>query len=160
MVFAAGTAAALSAQSGAEVGPQVVSTAGGTAKTAQIQVSWTLGELAVGTWTLNDGRILTEGFHQPRLQVAPVLENAQLAVAILPNPVQSLLQVQVSQKTVQPLGATLVDLQGRQLLQLNNLEVGTTRIDFSQYPGGIYLLHFHYSQQERPVETFKVVKAN
>ncbi|WP_373551752.1 T9SS type A sorting domain-containing protein [Haliscomenobacter sp.] len=150
--------AALSGQA-QSLTPEVLSTAGGTinSPSKQIRLAWTLGETAVLRWTTPGGGSVTEGFHQPVLQVSN-LQNPSIAlVRIAPNPVQSQLFLTIDQKEEKELSAILSDVQGRVLTKLRHLTIGNTELDLNKYPAGVYFLSLQY-YNEAPLQTFKVVK--
>lgn len=138
--------------------PEVISTAGGKMQTATISLDWTLGETAVSRWNTPRG-FTTEGFHQPILEVSLLPEYSSPKVSIAPNPVQSTLNVLVSDAKQKVLFGQLVDIQGRVLVQRTNLSSGNTEFNLSNLPSGIYFLKVS-QQNGKPIEVFKVVKAN
>ncbi len=138
--------------------PEVISTAGGKMQAGSIQLAWTLGETAVTRWTTPQG-FVTEGFHQPILEVTLLPEYAAPTVRIAPNPVQSTLNVQLQVQTKQSLFANLVDVQGRVVIKRTILQLGNTELDLSNLPSGMYFLNV-MPQQGKPIEVFKVVKTH
>ena len=123
-----------------------------------IQLAWTLGETAVARWNTPQGMV-TEGFHQPILEVTLLPEYTAPTVRIAPNPVQSTLNVQLQEQTKQSLFANLVDVQGRVVIQRTTLQLGNTEMDLSNLPAGLYFLNV-MPQQGKPIEVFKVVKTH
>jgi hypothetical protein len=138
--------------------PEVISTAGGKMQTATISLDWTLGETAVSRWNTTGG-FTTEGFHQPILEVSLLPEYSSPKVSIAPNPVQSTLNVLVSDAKQKALFAQLVDIQGRVLVQRTNLSQGNTEFNLSNLPSGTYFLKVS-QQNGKPIEVFKVVKTH
>jgi hypothetical protein len=136
--------------------PQVISNAGGTFSNSGIKMSWTLGETAVAHITTSGGAI-TEGFHQPSLQVIAPGSSDAIAIKIAPNPVQSTLNVQIPASNQSEWVATLTDASGRVLLRKTRLQTGNTELDLSNYPEGVYFLGLQDSGN-RAQQTFKVVK--
>lgn len=137
--------------------PEVLSSAGETSKSGKISLSWTLGETAVLRWSTPSGGSVTEGFHQPQLLVSK-LENPVVAlVSIVPNPVQSQLQLIIDQKEEKELTAILTDVQGRVLTKLTRLGIGKTELNLENYSSGVYFLSIQYTNG-LPLQTFKVIK--
>ncbi|AEE48225.1 T9SS type A sorting domain-containing protein [Haliscomenobacter hydrossis] len=136
--------------------PEVISTAGGKMQAGSIQLAWTLGETAVARWNTPQGMV-TEGFHQPVLEVTLLPEYTAPTVRIAPNPVQSTLNVQLQEQTKQILFANLVDVQGRVLIKRTTLQLGNTELDLSNLPAGMYFLNVMH-QNGKTLEVFKVVK--
>ena len=137
--------------------PQVLSNAGNTVLGQGGSLSWTLGEAAVSRWQSTDNKnSVTEGFHQPQLQVSPVNIQDEQWVQIVPNPVRGMLNLLALSTKQELYLANLVDAQGRVLLK--DLKVnGKAEIDMSQYPAGIYILSIRQSGNS-PVQNHKVVK--
>ena len=138
--------------------PEVISTAGGKMQAGSIQLAWTLGETAVARWNTPRGMV-TEGFHQPILEVTLLPEYTAPTVRIAPNPVQSTLNVQLQEQNKQLLFANLVDVKGRIVIQRTTLQLGNTEMDLSNLPAGLYFLNV-MPQQGKPIEVFKVVKTH
>ena len=136
--------------------PEVLSTAGGKMQARGIQLAWTLGEPAVARWTTPQG-FVTEGFHQPILEVTLLPEYTAPTVRIAPNPVQSTLNVQLQEQTKQLLFASLVDVHGRVLIKRTTLQLGNTELDLNNLPAGLYFLNV-MRQNGKTLEVFKVVK--
>lgn len=136
--------------------PEVISTAGGKMQAGSIQLAWTLGETAVARWNTPRGMV-TEGFHQPILEVTLLPEYTAPTVRIAPNPVQSTLNVQLQEQTKQLLFASLVDVHGRVLIKRTTLQLGNTELDLNNLPAGLYFLNV-MRQNGKTLEVFKVVK--
>lgn len=137
--------------------PQVLSNAGSTIVTSEMRLSWTLGEVAVSKWQAT-GSVgsLTEGFHQPRLQVSQAIQGELYPVQILPNPVQSMLNLITVADGQEVYSASLQDAQGKVLVKDLVLK-GKTEIDMSSYPAGVYFLSIQQSGSS-PIQNHKVVK--
>jgi len=138
--------------------PEVISTAGGKMQSSTISLDWTLGEMAVTRWNTPNG-FTTEGFHQPILQITLLPEYSSPKVSIAPNPVQSTLNVRVSEAPQKTLFAQLVDVQGRILVQRTNLGLGNTEFNLSNLPAGTYFLQVSHLTG-KTIEAFKVVKTH
>ena len=137
--------------------PEVLSGAGGTIHTSNIQLAFTVGETSVARWSTPLGGFITEGFHQPTLVVSKVDEQNQVSVRIAPNPVQSKLFLFIDGKDTEEVTAILVDVQGKIMTQLNHLKGGNYELNLSEYPSGVYFLSLNHSNK-LPFQTFKVVK--
>lgn len=138
--------------------PEVISSAGGKMQNSSLTLDWTLGETAVSKWSSPTG-FTTEGFHQPILQVTLLPAYSSPKVSIAPNPVQSILNVQVMEASQKALFVQLVDVQGRILVQRTQLGSGNTELNMSDLPSGIYFLQV-LQQNGKTLEAFKVVKTN
>ncbi len=141
---------------GQSLTPQVLSNAGGSFSQNGVKMSWTLGETAVMHFSTAGGSV-TEGFHQPGLQIFGLDASAIVAIKIMPNPVQSTLNVQIPSANQSEWVATLSDEQGRILLRRTRLQSGNTELDLSHYPSGVYFLGMQEAGKNVP-QSFKVVK--
>jgi hypothetical protein len=70
----------------AQAKQEVIASAGGYNSTANISISWTLGETIIPTWS-SPGLILTHGFQQ-QIIITSVEENLdnQVKITVFPNP--------------------------------------------------------------------------
>lgn len=141
--------------------PSVIASDGGTAKAADISLSWTLGEYAVETIPAG-GKLYTQGFHQPLL-MAKVLYAANekvvtgYSVSLAPNPVQSLLNITIDAPTQENVQVSLVDLVGRSMLTKQASGKGSMQLDMSFYISGVYLLTVK-TLSGQLIRSFKVIK--
>ena len=153
-LLAAGLSYAVAAQ-------EVTAVAAGSGHTNALTLDWTLGELVTHTVTAPGG-YLTQGFHQPTLQV---LEPAAFpagdprAVAIFPNPARQELNVTVTGADYgdRPL-LDLLDMRGRLILTRSDVSPhGVRRIDVSALPSGVYQLRVSNTESALS-QTFTVIK--
>ena len=140
--------------------PDVLANAGQVSYTGNISLSWTLGEGFVSTLYYED-RILTQGFHQPLLQVMPV-ENTFVAnkmdIQVFPNPVTALLSVKLKADSDDELTLELLDLMGRRIFsRAVSFSDGEFDIEMNHLPASIYILRFSDSQGNR-IQTHTVSK--
>ncbi|MDC7240182.1 MAG: T9SS type A sorting domain-containing protein [Spirochaetales bacterium] len=133
---------------GQSIDRQVVSTAGGTFESSSISISWTLGELAIGTFSVGD-IMLTQGFHQGSLEVNSI-EDIELNFKLkaYPNPVTDFLVIETDRLGV---FFQIVDSNGKVLLN-GNIENETQEIDFTNFTSGFYFLWIEGNQ------THKIIK--
>lgn len=137
--------------------PQVLSNAGGTVLSPEMRISWTLGEVAVSQWQTNgNSGSITEGFHQPYLQVSQITYTEQELVKIVPNPVREMLNLFAISNDQELYIANLQDAQGRILIKNLKLK-GKAEIDMSIYPAGVYFLSIRQSGKTS-IQNHKVVK--
>lgn len=101
------------------ISPEVVASAGGHFQNGSVQLSWTLGEVMIDTYS-SSGNIITQGFHQTDLTVTSVEQTnaVSLDVNVFPNPTAQDLNVDVRGDHV-PLAITLYDLNGKLIMQEN-----------------------------------------
>lgn len=154
-----------SAQSG--LSPSVIASSGRTSHSGKIQLDWTLGEVAVATLSTPSG-FLTEGFQQPEVRfvesVQPNLPDASggmpaEAITIAPNPVSTLLTIQLPETWRQSASTAVLSNGNGQQIQITQITSGvaTSEIDLQAYPAGMYWLHL-VAKDDRQVQTFKVIK--
>lgn len=140
--------------------PQVFGSAGGAVLHNGVRINWTLGEAAVSRVYADNGKgSVTEGFHQPALQVRPVSDPNLLQVSIAPNPVLSVLNLGLPASVTSDVTATLSDAQGNVVLNRVQLKPGSTELDLSLFPAGMYFLTIRQADQPAG-QTYKVVKLN
>ncbi len=136
---------------------QVISAAGGSGSGQGVQVSWTLGETVIETFTGNQN-ILTQGFHQTRLVVTAVdpLEYPGLNLLVYPNPVSSVLRLECSGTETWKATCRLYHSDGKLMLFQ---QTGTLpgMIDMGNYAPGFYFLKVSRENGEH-LKTFKIVK--
>ena len=144
--------------------PAVISSQGSISKGNSIQLEWTIGEMATQT-IRSPGGLVTEGFHQPLLEVeiqegdknlSPLADDFNISIA--PNPVKALLAVDIQTGENQQIYFELLDPAGRRLQLLKaGIPVEGHQIDMSNYPSGMYYLRFT-TQEGELIQTFKVSK--
>ena len=145
--------------------PSIIASDGGINKAAGISLEWTLGELTVESLSTAD-RLYTQGFHQPLLVVKnlPLVEVkevkmlAEYKITVAPNPVLSILMVNINTEKKEKLNLTLTDVAGRQILvQAFNGRSNTTQIDMSRMTSGVYVLELR-NLTGQLIKSFQVIK--
>ncbi len=140
--------------------PEVIATAGDHFANGNAQMSWTLGEPVIETYSTGAAQ-LTQGFHQTKLTIVAVDDlSAAFQVRVYPNPSSGWVSIE-AQSDAPAFGVALSDVQGRVLLsQAATASLGLPRtLDLSGYAPGMYLLHLR-SQDGQNIQTFKIVKHN
>jgi hypothetical protein len=148
--------------------PVVLSSNGGVGTSGNMQVEWTLGELAVEGLS-GQARSYTEGFHQPTLLVEQVEmvyppfrpgneRDDQSLIMIAPNPVATELTIRFNSDTREQWYCQVRDANGALISQrtLNVLD-GHTELDVADLAEGLYFIHF-IAVEDGEVTVFKVVK--
>ena len=136
---------------------QVISAAGGSGTGTNVQLSWTVGEPVIETFT-GSSAILTQGFHQSKLLVTALdpMVFPGLILTVFPNPVSSSLQLDVKGDVRTNLSFQIFDINGKLVLN-RKLESLPGLINMESYVSGTYLLKV-YQEEGEPVKTFKIVK--
>jgi len=151
-----------SAQSG--LSPSVLASSGSNSHSGKVYLDWTLGEVAVATLSTPSG-FLTEGFHQPGLlrveAVLPNGDNASVteAITIAPNPVSTLLFIQIPETWSQSASTvSMFDATG-QLIQSGQIKPGvaTSEWNMGAHPAGTYWMRI-VANDSKQMQTFKVIK--
>lgn len=140
----------------------VISAAGGADKSDNIELEWTLGEVA--TETLTDiNSLYTQGFHQPVLSAEKIKSKPQLIsalknISIFPNPASGIINIQFGFTSDEKLFVILYDLYGQELLRKEN-PAGSTllQLNLSKYAHGTYLLKIQNSTGS-DFSNYKIIK--
>lgn len=151
-----------------QLSPVVLSSNGGVGTSGNMQLEWTLGELAVEGLT-GQPKSYTEGFHQPTLLVEQVEmvyppirpdsdHEKQTLITISPNPVATELTIRFVSDTEEQLYCQVRDANGALLSDRKlNTQDGNTQIDVTDLAPGLYFIHF-IATDDGTVTVFKVVK--
>lgn len=146
-----------------QLSPSVVASGGDVSRSATISLEWTLGEFAVESVS-SDRSLYTQGFHQPYLQVKEIhtataaTEMTDYKITIAPNPVQSVLNVNLQQFLSERLSLSLVDLYGRRVMtKIVEGKSTSSLVDMSGMISGIYLLEIRNATGQL-IKVFRVVK--
>ena len=133
---------------GQKVDRHVTAAGGDYYEAASTNISWTLGEIAVGNYIVGD-LLLTQGFHQGNMEVTSIGDfQAGFALKAYPNPVLDILIVETEK---QDLNYRLIDIYGK-VLKNGTIETSSFKLDFTSYPSGIYFLWVDENQ------THKIIK--
>jgi hypothetical protein len=134
---------------GQDLQQDVIAAAGDHFESGDVSVSWTLGEVVIGTLE-SEEHILTQGFQQGDLSISNLVEQSELGFIIeaFPNPVQDKLTVKFDKEK---LSYQVVDILGK--IHLNGtIYNGSGTIDFADQKEGIYFLVVDHRR------THKIVK--
>jgi hypothetical protein len=135
---------------------QVIATSSGNDQNSDLSIEWTLGEPVIAT--LSTGTIvLTQGFHQPDLEVTVIksLDGLPYTVEAYPNPTDELLLIQLKNAEARDFQYLLYDMTGK-VLEQKKLESDITAINMLNYPAGVYLLKV--MQMDNEIKTFEIIK--
>lgn len=138
-------------------GQEVLSSAGQTQKAADTELSWTIGETVIETWS-NPTSTLTQGFHQTRITITAIseIEWPGLKINVFPNPVRNTLNIEFNSLPEEML-FVVIDLLGK-TIQRDFIKGNNTYLDFSNLADGQYILKIQ-TKAGKPVQTFKIVKS-
>jgi hypothetical protein len=136
----------------------VIASAGGYNATADISISWTLGETIVPTYeNIPSNLILTHGF-QPQLiitAVEKILENV-VNITIYPNPASDIVTITFDEAVDDEIQVSFLNAQGK-LVKTDIIEatMAEKQINLQDLPGGIYFLKLTKGKLSN---VYKVVK--
>lgn len=136
---------------------QVVISSNGDSKTVGgMEVSWTIGEVIIETFTGNTA-IVTQGFHQPGLSVTAVTEVLfpEMEISLFPNPTADILSLQFSEY-IEGLRYILLDVTGK-VLENKQILAADVRISMSPYAKGAYILKV-IDDSLQNIQTFRVIR--
>lgn len=137
---------------------QVISSAGTTTEIPGYEVSWTIGEPVISTFT-NATNTLTQGFHQSKLIVSAIEGNmfSGLKLVVYPNPAKDILYIKSEGISDWNFSYMLFDIDSRLLLQ-GKMEINPQSVDMISYPSGSYLLKVIAADNINQVQLFKIIK--
>jgi hypothetical protein len=136
---------------------QVISSAGASATGTGVQLSWTIGEPVIETFT-GTSAILTQGFHQSRLTVTAIDPTLfpELDLSVYPNPVSTSLRLVISGDKLQNLTYRLYNIEGKAIID-KDIENSPELIKMELFSSGTYILKV-FRDENIPLKTFKVIK--
>ena len=156
LLFAFMAAAGVHFARAQSVTPSVVNASGGYFTAGGTQLSYSLGEVAIQTFTANS-KILTQGVLQPEAintgiknQIIP-----QSSISIYPNPFSSKVWVKID-PPIENGRVIIYSMNGDKVYE-NNFD--PDGFELSVLKPGIYMLFVMYKGNEQ-VSTFKIVKTN
>ncbi len=135
---------------------EVVSTAGESQQAGSYELSWTIGEPVMETLS-SGSNSLTQGFHQTKLIVTAITkpEISEFEIQIFPNPTADFVNIQF-QSVIKNISYQLYNNTGS-LIQQNKIVSANTRLNFSNYASGQYILKIT-EETNCPIQTFKIIK--
>ena len=135
---------------------EVISSGGETQSASGYEISWTIGEPMIETFT-GGSNILTQGFHQSKLTVTSLTENLYLDIKlkVFPNPTNDFVLIQFNE-LIENSGYSLFNLTGK-VLESKLITSTETRLDLRNYASGQYILKLT-KNSTKPLQTFKIIK--
>lgn len=135
---------------------QIITAAGDAPKTSTSSLQWTVGQIVTGSET--DGTTyLFQGYQQSTIIVSDIYENDSLdyALKVYPNPVNSLLTIEVGKQGQFVLVAKLFSVSGK---EYSHFEIKDHKhiIDLYEFSSGTYILIL--SENNNIVRTYKIIK--
>lgn len=135
---------------------EIVANSGSHFTTNQKQISWTIGEPVITTFS-NENFHLTQGFHQTKIMVTAVNQISELTANILayPNPTSDVLKVKIDNAEQQGLHCILYSTDGRMMFQ-KQIESSISEIPMHSYVSATYFLKVFDS--DKALKIFKIIK--
>ena len=133
---------------------QVVGSAGNTATSGNIQLTWTIGEPIVNTAT-STNNVLTQGFNQGVLLITAIDDLKNTTVSIQPNPTSDFAIIKLDDQNLSNAQYTLTDINGK-VIQQNKIENKQTSVSFQDLANATYFIQVITNNQK--AKTFKVIK--
>lgn len=120
--------------------PSTLGAQGGYDQTKKIVLEWTLGEIFAETVRPGD-QIITQGFLQPVVKITQEKRTTQHAVAVYPNPVSEILNIQVQEHADRAYVISLFSREGVCVMS-TSIPAGqsTANVDMRSMPPGLYVL--------------------
>ena len=136
---------------------EAVTAAGGSAKSGNLTVSWSIGEVMTETF-VKPPFVLTQGVQQP-LKVEKTNTNSPelkvYEISAYPNPASNAVIVSVAEISEYPLTLRVIDMNGK-VLHVTQITEKETRISVANFAAGMYLLQI--TDRRNNLQTFKIVK--
>lgn len=135
--------------------PTVVASAGNHASAGNVQLCYTVGEVAVTTVS-GGSSIITQGFHQP-IEVTSGIAEGEIPgnIKVFPNPASHEVFVETELQSEQ-LTAAITDLQGRIVRELSIHQNGTHSILVDDLAAAGYQLTL-YGTHKKFRKTFNII---
>ena len=136
---------------------QVISSAGTSASGSSVQLSWTVGETMIETFSGNTA-IVTQGFHQGKLAITSVgpVDFMDITVTVFPNPVNDKLKIEFSDFKEENYFFELTDIKSRMVYK-GMIVTNPQTIDMNPVTSGIYLLRIG-TPRKNQWQTYKIIK--
>lgn len=145
------------------ISPFVIANAGDYFSDGTYTLSWTLGEVAIETYTAGNN-ILTQGFQQPDYDYITIItedETENLHVSLYPNPVNQNLFIEYSTDNETDIIIELTDLLGKSVLPPVQLCSSETKnryvLNLEGKKSNIYLLRI-ISKDLTIYKTYRITK--
>lgn len=141
----------------------VIGAAGEVATAQKLTLDWTLGELAVNSYTYPKGKV-TEGFHQPFITVSPlspeteIVHNVDHRFSVFPNPTSAKVQMRAQLEADEEARMQLFDALGRQILPVIKVNGWIDQsLDLETFLPGTYLLLIR-NHQDQVIHAARILK--
>lgn len=121
---------------GQKIMPEILSSSGGLHSGQNANLSWTLGELSIKTFTTDD-MMLTQGFQQPYLYVNSTFNpESKIEAIIYPNPAIDFINIDFKYTGNNLFTLSIIDINGNILKHINlkkNKKINISNLDPGYY---------------------------
>jgi len=133
---------------------QVISSAGDNFTNSTLSISWTIGEPVTKTVS-NSSNILTQGFHQSKLNITEIynINSEEVSISLFPNPTQDFVNLKV--EDYENLSFQLFSFNGK-LIQTNKIFSKKTEIKMNNLSASAYFLKI--LKGNKLIKTYQIVK--
>ena len=136
------------------ISQQVINSTGNTASAKTLELSWSVGEMAIATLS-SSNIVLTEGFLQPDISAhnSGIEEiNISDLITVFPNPVHDQLYIKDNSDLVETV--SIYNALGQRLIEQNLIN---PVLDMSLLMPGIYFVNL-INRDRKEIHTFKIIK--
>jgi len=138
--------------------PEVIATAGDYFTSTNNNLSWTLGESVIETYS-STNNILTQGFQQSSYTITSVGENMNSvsSVFVYPNPASNFINICTESTEMKIMKVDLLTIAGKSVH--SETFQNKLQLDLSGYSNGLYFIRV-FDDNNNSVKTFKLLKTN
>lgn len=138
--------------------PWLISSCGSSGASEQAYCEWTMGEPVTATLGTT-GAIITQGFHQPELDVGVIIQSPELnyTITAFPNPAQKMVTLFINNPVIDNMSYKLVDLNGK-VIKVEDITANKQDIEMDQMKAATYILIVYKNMKE--LIKIKIVKQN
>ncbi len=135
-------------------GQEVISNGGSSLSNGEYTIDFTIGEPVIET-VQNDGKMLTQGYHQPTLAIIEVKQiDENFSAALFPNPATSFLNVEL--EAFDGVSFQLQDVNGK-IIEQQGINQKVTSINVKSLDRGVYMLKL-VDENDNKLKSYKFLK--
>jgi len=135
-------------------GQEVISNGGASFKNGDYAIDFTIGEPIIQT-VQKDGKMLTQGYHQPTLAIIEVKQiDENFSASLFPNPATSFLNIELD--AFEGVSFKLQDVNGK-IIDQESITQNVTSLNVKNLERGVYLLKL-VDQKDNKLKSYKFLK--
>ena len=143
------------------ISPQSINSNGSSMTQSNGSISFTVGELVVLTHTDSDGNTLGGGFTSGATVTTVSVKEPNpevLTVKVFPNPTTDLVNIQITNSTIDQVIISITDLQGKEVFNGKYAAISNViGINTAHYASGTYVLSLS-DKNKQVLGTYKIIK--